>query len=545
MAVIRPQTDVYLLKCPLQISDINQLTFSNATAQYNYFNSLPKLTVNDFTYQRKDDTIRFPGHFDDLIGYNYVMYRNDAFSNKWFYAYVSGMEYLNDNVVGISIKTDVFQTWQFDLEYKRVFVEREHVNDDTVGLHTVPENLELGEYVVNGNIINSDLNPSGTESNATWICFQVSDLPDGDGLIEGLGTEVKGVLNGGVYSGLNYLLVLTPTNANKIIRCYDLASKSESIVAIFHVPFGVLNTDNIRLSNYNNPIAGNIGIATFIGDSTDAITVEQISLSKPTTINQYQPKNRKLLTYPYSYFYVTNNSGIDSVFHYEDFSGNPNFNIDGIITQGMSIKTYPTNYKNTTGISGYNYGISGGKLPICGWNSDYYTNWLTQNAVNIPISIGSGLASAGLGMIGSALSGNVLGMEGSALSGLTTIGNAVSRQYEASIVPDQAKGNLNCGDINVAEKRFGFTWYPISIKAEYARICDEYFDKFGYKVNRVKTPNVNGRRNWNFVKTVDCYIEADIPQEDLNEIKGMFDKGITFWHNTNTFMDYSQNNDII
>ena len=64
MAVITPTTDVYLLKVPLEINDTNQLTFSNATAQHNYFNSLPKLEVHDFTYQRKDGVIRFAGEFE-------------------------------------------------------------------------------------------------------------------------------------------------------------------------------------------------------------------------------------------------------------------------------------------------------------------------------------------------------------------------------------------------------------------------------------------------------------------------------------------------
>ena len=51
MAVITPQSDVYLLKVPLEIDNNNQLTFANATAQFNYFNSLPKIGFNDFTYQ--------------------------------------------------------------------------------------------------------------------------------------------------------------------------------------------------------------------------------------------------------------------------------------------------------------------------------------------------------------------------------------------------------------------------------------------------------------------------------------------------------------
>jgi hypothetical protein len=68
---------------------------------------------------------------------------------------------------------------------------------------------------------------------------------------------------------------------------------------------------------------------------------------------------------------------------------------------------------------------------------------------------------------------------------------------------------------------------------------------FGYKINRVKVPNVTGRYNWNYVKTIGCYIEADIPQDDLQEIKNMFDNGLTIWHRANTFMNYSQSNPIV
>ena len=87
--------------------------------------------------------------------------------------------------------------------------------------------------------------------------------------------------------------------------------------------------------------------------------------------------------------------------------------------------------------------------------------------------------------------------------------------------------------------------YSLSIKPEYASIIDNWFDMYGYKVNEVKIPNITGRRNWNFVKTVGCYIDGDIPQSDMQEIKSMFDKGVTFWHNPSTFMDYSQTNDIV
>ena len=123
MAVITPNTDLYLLKVPLEINDVNQLDFANATAQYNYFNSLPKIAVDDFTYQRKDSTIRFPLPFDEIITYNYCMYRNTEYSDKWFYAFITNMEYVNDNMTNIYLKTDVFQTWIYMLDFKQSFIE--------------------------------------------------------------------------------------------------------------------------------------------------------------------------------------------------------------------------------------------------------------------------------------------------------------------------------------------------------------------------------------------------------------------------------------
>ena len=85
----------------------------------------------------------------------------------------------------------------------------------------------------------------------------------------------------------------------------------------------------------------------------------------------------------------------------------------------------------------------------------------------------------------------------------------------------------------------------MSIKEEYARIIDKYFDMFGYKVNQVKTPNITGRENWNFIKTIECNFEGDIPQGHLQIIKQIFNNGITLWHNPNTMYNYNASNDII
>lgn len=157
--MISPQTNIILLKSPLQLSNKHQITFANATAQFNYFNSLPKLVEDEAMYQRKDNVIRFPAHAESLQHYNYCMYQNENYSNKWFYAFITNIAYVNDNCSFISIKTDTFQTWQFDLDYKQSFIEREMLstNDDVPGANLVPESLETGEYKIGGTASFDDL----------------------------------------------------------------------------------------------------------------------------------------------------------------------------------------------------------------------------------------------------------------------------------------------------------------------------------------------------------------------------------------------------
>ena len=537
MAVITPQSDVYLLKVPLEINDINQLTFANATAQYNYFSSLPKLTVDNFTYQRKDGTIRYGANFDSLLSYNYVMYRNDAYSNKWFYAYITGLEYLNDNVTAISIKTDVWQTWQFDLNFKTTFVEREHVNDDTIGTNTIDEGLEVGEYVIN---TSTTLKPDKTTTDhdghtINWITpifFQVTELV---GTVAGQSQYFTAEYNN-IFSGLYYFACCSLSDARSMINQYDSAGKGDAIVAIFMAPKEFLS-GAIKLS-------GNGATVYIPTDSASISTMKDTTtVSRPSSLNGYVPANNKLFTYPFSYVYATNNTGIDTVFRYEDFSSaTPKFYMGGALGQGCSIKLCPVSYKKyTNNTEVFEYGIAGAKYPVCAWASDYYTNWCTQNAVNMVASFGKVALSAGAGLVAG---GGVGALVGGGASLLSTALNTMAQRYQASVVPDQAHGNTNTSDLLLGWNRY-YTVDCMSVRYEIARSIDNYFSEFGYKVNRVKIPNRTGRRNWNYVKTIGCYIEADIPQDDLQEIKSMFDKGITLWHNPSTFMDYSQANDII
>ena len=68
------------------------------------------------------------------------------------FVFIINADYVSENSTRIYYDTDVFQTHQFNIVYRKTFVEREHVSNDSIGLHTIPENVELGEYIINSHL---------------------------------------------------------------------------------------------------------------------------------------------------------------------------------------------------------------------------------------------------------------------------------------------------------------------------------------------------------------------------------------------------------
>lgn len=539
--MITPNTNITLLKTPFELDSINQLTFSSKQAQFNYFNSLPKISYENATYQRKEGVIRFPTSlntvtYEDLLDYNYCMYQNDSYDEKWFYAYITDIVYDNDGMSLITIETDVFQTWQFDIVYKQSFIEREMVstNDDIPGANTIPEDLETGEYLP---IDYTVMNYGTPLANPYYVCLAVT---------ENLLDNQSGIFQyNNNYCGFQYLVIRDETSLRNLLEKYNNASKIDAIYSLFIIPgmFAVVNDNPVSWD-----VVDNIYYTRVI-KKEDEFDIKEITLSRPSTLgtgsNTYTPKNKKLLTNQYMYILCDNQNGVTAKYSYEYFTDPTacKFKSIGAISPGCSIKAFPLQYK-VDSYYAYCEGIMAGKLPIGGWYNDVYTNWLTQNGVNIGLSItGSALQIAGgLGLaLGTGGAGALAGAS-NITSGALNIANTLGQVYSHSLAPNQAEGNLNGGDINLAYNRIYPTYYRMTIKKEFAMIIDDFFSMYGYKTNRVKLPNLNNRSNWNYVKMINCNIVGDIPQKDLQAIKDLFNNGLTLWHNASTFLDYSQSN---
>lgn len=515
-------TEVYLINVPLDKELNHTYWFSSLSEQETFFKSKKIKYYSGLTYQRKDNIIRVPELADDIISANYVMYRNTGYSSKWYYAFIRKIHYKQDDLSFVEIETDPIQTYLFDFNVGESFVEREHVDNDEVGLHTIPENLETGEYVVND--YKYDLDMLVYAYVVHYTEFSTTDNLVGPTNIAGLPTA--GCLR----------TYLTFDELKQAIIEWNKAGKGDAIVSVYVIPDKFLNV-------YKNEETGSR--LPDISNSDSPISYDYL-IDIPSKLGNYTPRNKKLLTYPYQYLAISNNSGASNILQFEHFtndtgekSGVAIFEVQGVPTIGGSIKTIPKYYKNM--VRNYDEGIVAGKFAVLSWSNDYYTNWLTQNSVNIAVSTISSIASiiGGVALLGTGV-GGVAGL-GMIAGGVMGVSGQMGQIYEHSMIPASAKGNVNAGDINTASKSNTFFYSSMSIKEEYARIIDKYFDMYGYKVNNLKIPNKNHRSDYWYTKCIDANITGNLPQDELQRIINAYNKGITFWRTTANFRRYELN----
>ena len=478
-----------------------------------------------------ENTVDIEVAYGTALTANYMAFQNPDYSNKWFFAFIDDVEYISNASTRIHFTVDECSTWFMNWTVEPCFVIREHVNDDTVGLHTVPERLEHGEYISNG------YSRDETLSNYGYILQATEHYEDGQGQAA---TNFGGVFNAGT-------VFYFPETAAGIlgllstISDYASAGKADAITNVYLIPSVFVK---------DKP-SGDGGWWRGMGTPANY----DITITKNNTLDGYTPKNKKLLTKEYNFLVLDNNAGSSNVFAYEEFStSNCVFEVAGVPTCGGSIKCVPKDYKGQNKFQ--QEGIVAGKFPVCGWVNDVYTNWLTQQSVNVSrgsiasvggIALGAAMAATGVGAgAGGALIGTSIG------SLVGNVANQMVEQMQHSVMPSTASGNVNAGDIATCYDMNKFYFIKMSIKAEFARQLDDFFTRFGYKVNRLKVPNQTGRQYWNYVQIAEgedighsTNQTIPVPPKSMEVINQAYRNGVTIWHNHDNIGDYTLNNVII
>ena len=531
----QPSTEVRIGAVPWNPSYKHVRWYADKTAQANGVSSFmdASKTINTYTYQRLDGSIDVEGNPEEYYGYNYVMFQNVNFGSKWFYAFVTNVTYKNASTVNLKLELDYVQTYMFDYDFKPCFVEREHVNSDGIGEHIKDEGIDPGELKCTYSAIDND-----NMDCYMVVASAVEPLKDGTYVNNG-GDQYMGVT-----SGTSLSVFLTIDQFKSFMQALSDNGQQDAVSQVYMCPRAAIP----------NIVAKSNGWGYWVDASSPTPSVEKNYNLGFTTLDGYTPKNNKMYCFPFEYAEVTNFTGASQQLRLE-FFGNPgtvSLQRTGGCDANSRLAYIPTNY------NGVNRFVEGAvyldKYPTCNWVYQAFANMLGASEVNTPWGFSynsmsqapyvNSFIDSTQNIIGSALNMDIPGMLNSAVNGAQDLTNTFANFSKASRTPNTSRGGTNSTTalVNYGTYTMGIRKY--TCRAEIARQIDDFLSVYGYNVSIVKTPNITGRRSWNYVKTVSANMGGNVPANYLRAFNQLLDSGTTFWHVDNVG-NYSLDNAII
>lgn len=497
-------TTLYICKdIPWDNTFTNVRLFDSAQAANAYIVSKAAFVKNRYSYIARDNTIRVDGGADSYRDCNYIAWLNVGYTSKWYYAFIQNVVYLNDGTALISFEPDYFQTWFYNATVKPCFVEREHVNDDTIGLHTVPESVVMGDPV--------SVASSNFEVPHTWYVYATEIVDKLTERVPGLEIIEPGAENNEC-SGYYKIKLPDRATINAIVEQYTHKGKLECLISMF------------ALTTPNSPL--------------------ETGINTPDNFGGYTPKNNKLLCYPYNYCTLVM-AGSETAFRYEWFADRQaKFRLKEPIYAGGSSYIFPVGYEKENAdvaVFSIERAVPTGTYPTASFGANQFQNYLVQYGPQLAIGLIGNVAETVQG-VGENLATGTDNGDGNIIGGVAGVAATLAELRTRSLTSNTVKGTQAVAQL-LYNTRLVIRTKAMQILPEYAQIIDDYFSAYGYKVCRIKAPNLTGRPAWNFVKTTGATITGNIPNDAKDLFKRMFDTGVTLWH-TNNIGDYTQNNSI-
>lgn len=527
MAYIIPDSIIYILSGVECDRDYNHIKWFNSRAEQQSYMLDHRIKTYDKCYYVRDGIVNIDAWADDIYSANYMMFQNSAFSDRWFYAFINEVRYENNQTAEVHYTIDLWQTWWMDCKVGECFVEREHVLDDTVGLHTIPEGLEYGELNIAKETLLTDF---------SYKIVYGCEIAISDAQLQPIANQptwFSGSTLGRIFQGSKLGYTEKPDDLLQFLQNIITAGYSNTILQVFTIP------------KVLSPSA----------DDESLVKYKELPLF-PDNFYGYKPHNNKMFCSPYCDYLVYAPTGDNMVLHPELFGDNkPELTIRGNKSAQPQVLISPRHYKEistTDYTKGFtlNYGEKGSFLydayqaEIASYGFTQITEKLPQGSTDLGLTLGalakysSRITSGVSNAVGGFAQGGTIGAITNSGAGiLDSLAQHSKDTHDTSRLSGASNGSLLWSS-QLKDARCQVKM----IKAEYARTIDQFFDMYGYKVNRVKRPQMEGRPAWNYIKCKNVALTGKIPVEAEMLIKSVIESGVTFWKTT--FHNYSANNKI-
>lgn len=507
-----PDTWVRLFK-DTGIDEYNKPYFENVNELIGWMIDYKEnILLTDFSYQRADERqyIAVSIDYNEAITYDTIAWINQGHEPKtWFVANITGVEFKNPNTTWIYFKVDAFCTFCGNIEWEKSYslVEREHVADDWNG-----------------------------------------DVPNYDniGVSEGLNPVLEKPLYAYVfYAGQSYQYVVRDPYFQYDEGKYAIGGGTRDNVYgmevhIFNSGKEVNNYLDALQENSRTDVEKVVDIQT-IPNQTVVANNAQVFLTPPWSSVQYN--NAKCFSSEFCLLRVESLAA-DTVSYKPELFGDSDLNRIHFFMQLMSpagsycLLVYPTQYPKGGGNSGEYYGFKIQDFPHGNFSADTFAQWLSINLLPSAIRGGIGaiqtVTGAGAAIGGLSAGNPVAAFTGTmqAAHGASTLVNTVAQFNDARMHGTSLGGEFGMTNAAFAAAcnhlGYSISWYMPNDPT--MAFVDSYFDRFGYKVMKLKVPERKSRPFWNYVKTVEGHIAGTMPANYRQDIEALLNGGVTFWH---------------
>lgn len=455
----------------------------------------------------------------------------DYIGHHWIVCNILTVEWRNPSCSFVWFKVDYFMTYQTlcDLNNTVAYIEREHVKEDWAS--------------DGGNPLFSNMGPAedfGTQPDTPIYTWTKNYKPTSvlvHSPYDSSGNAVfDGNIAGNMYSSLQSIL-FGATAANTYFN--TIAEKKEAsinnIVNVFGCPteFGAVAVNGQPIEEDETLIP---------------INEAAKQLKDPYVFN-----NAKCFSSPFFNIRLMASSGATIDFTPQWFGSDiDEYTIKIKITgAGGQFGGAACTFENKNGTFDWkawnDFVVMIDSLPSCPWTGDGFTDW---KSVNMKTTL-----SNARGEYARAFLGGIRGLAGGAANAsenpTAAIANSAVSGVESGINMAQVMNNLeqtinqvkatgatvsgvgafnNLFDIGNESWGFKVVYYASQKYAMFS--VDAYFDRFGYRINKLKPLGLKNRPYWTFIKTAECHVNAGqgLPYIAGLAINAMFNHGVTMWN---------------
>lgn len=328
-ATWQPNSRVTLCRVAWDAQYKDVVAFETEAERAAYFDSLASdsITIDKMSYLKPNEPIKINIPYSAAYTYNYLVVNNPELpvpnetAPPALYYFITGIAMVNPSTTALQLQLDVFQTYLYNFQLTRAYVERGHVavqaSNNTTGWANkmrylqVAEGLDIGDEYLITRTEHFDLTSNdaggGAVNNGLWvIVLSTTDLA------ADWGTETSpslktadGQFTDGLVSGCNAYAMAPEQFVQLVNALKDAPWVSKGIVSCTLFPKRVL-TDGAAVS------LGGVQ-AYFLGTTPDegvywtdmTPVANQLLFGIPDKYRSLY----KLFTYPYSAIEITNYTG--------------------------------------------------------------------------------------------------------------------------------------------------------------------------------------------------------------------------------------------